>query len=247
MTIQAPDTKVIESETILLVSKSNDLAIVTHDDYMSAGEQLKRIKTMQKNVVDLFEKPKKSAFQAHRDISEAEKKLLEPLKRAETVCAGKVQKYLVEEQKAKELAARLERERAEKIAMEEAEALRKKEEEEKLNLAVQLENHGFKEEAEQVLTAEAAPIVVTPVIATIKQPEKPRVEGIHTRTTYRAEVSDMMLLLKAIVEGKAALTLVQANESVLNKMATALRHELRIPGVKVIEQSSVVTRAKFCD
>ena len=244
---QVPDTKVIESEALLLVSRTNNLAIVTHDDYMAAGEQLKAIKGAQKNVIDLFKTPKDAAFKAHRAISEAEKKVLDPLKRAETVCAGKVQKYLVDEQKRKEEAARIARAEAERKAMEEAEAMRKKEEEEKINLAVQLDSHGFKEEAEQVLAAEAPLPVVTPVIAVVKEAENPRVEGVHTRTTYRAEVSDMMLLLKAIVEGKAALSLVQANEGVLNKMAIALRHELRIPGVKVIEQSSVVARAKFCD
>ena len=94
MNIQIPDIGTIESENLVVVSQTNALEVVNHDDYMLAGEQLKTLKGAQKKVVELFKEAKENAFKAHRSITEMERKLLDPLKRAETVCATKVQKYL---------------------------------------------------------------------------------------------------------------------------------------------------------
>lgn len=241
MNIQTPDTKIIEAESLALVSKTESIQIVSHDDYMLAGEQLKSIKAAQKRVVDLFKEPKSAADSAHKAISSLEKKILDPLERAERVCSQKVSAFLQAEQKRqREELERRQREVEEK-ARAEAEAKRLKDEEERLALATQLEQQGFKAEAEQVISEPTQPVVVqTPVVLPV--PEQPRVEGLHTRTTYKAEVESLILLVQEVAAGRQPITLLLPNEKVLNNMARALKGELRIPGVRVVEQTGVVAR-----
>ena len=245
MNIQIPDIGTIESENLVVVSQTNALEVVNHEDYMLAGEQLKTLKGAQKKVVELFREAKDNAFKAHRSITEMERKLLDPLKRAETVCASKVQKYLDAERKRKAEEAERLRKEAEAKAQAEAEAQRKRDEDERLNSAAQLEAQGFSEEAEQILATETPMPIVTPVIAAPAEPEMQKVEGLHTRTSYKAEVTNLLLLVQEVAAGRQPVSLLVANEQVLNKMATALKHELKIPGVRVVESSTVVTRSKI--
>lgn len=244
MNIQMPDTQAITNENLVVVERTNAIVVVTHEDYLVAGEQLKQIKSAQKKVMELFREPKDNAFKAHRSITEAEKKLLDPLKRAETICAGKVQTYLAEERKRQQAEQERLRLEAEAKAKAEAEAQKQRDEEERLAAAQALEAQGFTEEANALISQDVPEPIVAPVIAKpIEMPK--RVDGVHTRTTYKAEVTNLLLLVQEVAAGRQPVSVLMANEQVLNKMAAALKSELRIPGVKVIEQTSVVAKANY--
>lgn len=243
MNIQTPDTKIIEQESLVIVTKAQSIEVVSHDDYMLAGEQLKAIKGAQKKVIEIFREPKTLAHNAHKAITMAEKRLLEPLERAEKLCGQKVQVFLMAEQKRQREEAEKARREAEEAARQAAEAQRKKDEEERLSIAAQLEAQGFKEEANEVISQPAQPLQIVTPIFSAPVVNQPRVEGIHTRTTYKAEVENFLLLVQEVAAGRQPISLLLPNEKVLNDMARALKGELRIAGVRVVEQVGVVTKA----
>lgn len=75
------------------------------------------------------------------------------------------------------------------------------------------------------------------VVAPIAQVDIPKVTGLTSRKNYKAKVTDLMVLVKAVAEGKAPLAYVLANDSVLDKMAKALKQQMNIPGVELVEES----------
>lgn len=241
MEIVQPDTAEIESESTGLFEAGKLMEVVTHDSYMLAGEHLKAVKRLQKKVEELFAAPKEAAWASHKSIVAAEKKLLEPLKIQEKECSLKVQSYLVEKKRLEDL----EFERRRKIAEEEQERIasaeRLRQEDQKLKLAISLEQQGFKEESQEVLNQE---VVVVPdqIVMPKVIDESPKVEGVFTRKSYKAKVDNLKLLVDEIAAGRQPLSLIVANEPILNKMAQALKNELRIPGVSVIENFSITTR-----
>jgi hypothetical protein len=108
------------------------------------------------------------------------------------------------------------------------EAQRKLAEDEAINTAAALEKEGRVEEAEAIIST---PVDVAPVSVASNVP---RVSGVSKpRDNWKAEVTSLMLLVKAVAEGKVPLQMIQANESALNRMAGTLKSELRYPGVKV--------------
>jgi hypothetical protein len=68
--------------------------------------------------------------------------------------------------------------------------------------------------------------------------------GISNRVTYRAEVTDIRMLCRAVADGKVSPLLVEANQSALNKLASAERETLNIPGVRVIRDTGITTRRR---
>ncbi len=241
MQIETPNTQAIEPECSALVVWANGLTIVSHDDYMAAGERLKAIKRIQKNVVELFEAPKRAASDAHKSICAAENKLLGPLKLAEGASTGKIGFYLQEMRRREHEEAEKRRKEAEAEAARQAAEAKKAQEDEQLRLAAELEASGQKAAAKQVMEMNIPAPVPAPV-SIPKVVSAPKVEGQSVRTTYKAEVTDLMLLVQAVAAGHQPLTLLIANEPALSAMARALKKEMRIPGVQVVEQSTVVQR-----
>ena len=82
----------------------------------------------------------------------------------------------------------------------------------------------------------AAAIAATPYV--------PKVEGVSFRETWHAEVTDMGVLLSAILDGRAPIDAVEPAESWLNAQARARKSEdLGIPGVKGVKETSSSVRA----
>lgn len=99
---------------------------------------------------------------------------------------------------------------------------------EAVETAAALEREGRNEEAEAIIST---PVDVAPVSVASNVP---RVSGVtKPRDNWKAEVTSLMLLVKAVAEGKVPLQMVQVNQSALDSMARTLKTELRYPGVKV--------------
>lgn len=237
-----PDTQKIQHESAQIINLVKDLHVVTKDQYIEAGERLKQIKSAQKQVVDLFRESKKKASDAHKAICAAEKKLLTPLKSAEDACTYQVKLFLSAERKRKEEEQRRLQLEAEKQAKEEAERLKKEREEEQLKMAEMFESQGMTEEANEVLNT---PIQSTPVIVPVVAPRAQdieKIDGVHSRKNYKAEVVDLMLLVQEVAAGRQPLALLEPNTKKLNQLAKSLEAELRIPGVRVFNDESIVTK-----
>ena len=236
-----PETTEVEQEALVLIQSSKLLTIVTHDEYIIAGEHLKAIKRAQKKVEEIFAGPKDAAWISHKEIVAAEKKLLDPLKISEQECSIKVKSYLFEKQKQENLEIERRRKEAESEQKRIYELEKKIQEEAKINLAIQLETQGFKDEANEILNTETA-IMPEPIIIPKIIDDKPKVEGVFIRKTYKAQVDNLKLLIDEISAGRQPINLILPNDKILNKMAQALKNELRIPGVSVIEDCNLNTR-----
>jgi hypothetical protein len=244
MQIQIPNTEELERESKEIIVSAQQMVVVTHDDYLSAGEELKRIKRGITKIQDSFKESKELAHKAHKAITTLEKKLLEPLENISRICSQKVSAYLIEEKKKEQAEAARRLKEAEEAAKIETERIKKEQDEERLRAAEQLSAQGFIEEADEVLAQEVVPVPVAPVyIAPVQQAE--RVQGVNLRITYKAEVTNFMLLVQEVASGRQPISYLLPNESVLNKQATALKEELRIPGVRVIQNVNTQTRGGY--
>jgi hypothetical protein len=112
--------------------------------------------------------------------------------------------------------------------------LQRKEAERLAKLAERAEAKGKSEKAEEwrVKAEETASIMptVAPTIA--------KTEGIKTITRWKAEVVDLMALVKAVAAGQASTSFLEANLPQLNKQAVATRDTLKIAGIRFYSEKS---------
>jgi len=75
----------------------------------------------------------------------------------------------------------------------------------------------------------------SPVVAFAPPPPPPpQAEGVSYRITWSAEVTDLFALVQAVAAGQAPLKVLQADSTVLNGMARALKDSFVLPGVKAV-------------
>jgi len=267
----SPSIEEVEAESKILVVEAKELKIVSESDRDFALDKLAKIRGLLKDVEKIFKDPKEKAWNAHKSIVAAEKKLLDPLRAAELSCANTVKIYLEdvrrrereaeaerarkeaeERRRLEEENARLRRE-AEERAREDAERERKRIEENTLASAVALEEVGLSEEAYEVLSVEPivapAPVYVQPVpVKTTSSyyvsaaPIPTKIKGVNLRANWKAVVTDFLCLIREVAAGRQPADLLVPNQKRLDEMAKALRDHAKIPGVQFREESSLVDR-----
>ena len=156
-----------------MIERVMGIEVKTSDDYSAAGEFLKIIKTTQKRIEDAFAPTIKSAHAAHRAAISMKDEAIEPANRAEIVLKGKMSTWY-----------RAEESRKIEIARREAEEIRKIEEQERLERAVELEEQGKKQEAEALIEKPVEAPKVKPM------PVAPQVSGVQARKVWRFEIID---------------------------------------------------------
>jgi hypothetical protein len=114
------------------------------------------------------------------------------------------------------------------------EEARKRAEEEALRQAIEAEQAGEKEEAEQIL---AEPVYVPPIRVAS---EIPKSKESHIRETWSCEVIDLKTLVTAIVANSAPIEAVEPNMTFLNSQARAYKQTLKIPGVRAVSQKTQI-------
>lgn len=89
---------------------------------------------------------------------------------------------------------------------------------------------------------QAAQIAARPSVA----PPPPSAKGVSTRSTWRARVTNLMTLVKAVAEGKAPLAALSANMKVLDQAAISMKTELSTfyPGVEPVEEKGIAASTK---
>lgn len=207
--------------------------------YTQAGEELKGIKGKQKQ----FDEQRKSIT---KPLDEAKKSVMalfeEPtriLNEAEVVLKGSMLAYSTEQERLRSIeqaklddAARVERQRlAAEAAQREAEAKAAAE-------------AGNTEESERIASEAAAlqataSMTTAPVVAQSVE----KVSGISTRTSWKAEVTDLFALVKFVAANPHMIDLLQVNTTTLNQHAKATKDNTRIDGVRVYSEQVLASRA----
>jgi len=215
-------------ETVIspITDQSLSIVVKTPDQYISADDFLREIKSGQKQVVGFFADMKAKAHAAWKAITSKEADLLKPLTAAE----GAVKIKMLEFKRIQDQRAREERNRLQAKADAEAERKRKALQ----KRAEKLKTPELIEEAEQAAAEVIAPIV--DVASTI-----PQTKGTVFKKTWKGFVVDKKEALLEASGNPVLAAMFEIDEGKLNKMAVAFKGELQFPGIEFRE---VETMAK---
>lgn len=212
-----------ESATTLTIAKT--FKITSTAQYEEAGGKLKGIMALKKKVADTFDPHIKRAFDAHRSLVAEKKEHEAPLLEAEQALKKSMLAF--------QLAEEAKRREAEAKAQEEA-----RKAQEKLEAKAAKAAEKGKVEKAAALQATAASIVA-PIIPSTT----PKLAGVSVRVTWRAEVTNLMELVKAVAAGTVPINALQADTTFLNTQAKAMKDTLPYPGVKAVQETGLSSRS----
>jgi len=222
----AEEIQQIEQTALTWPQKAGEIKIVDQTSYNVAAQTLKEIADIEKKIKEHHEPIKTAAHSAHKAAVAAEKKFLDPLNEAKVIIKKSISVWEQEQ-------ARI-RSEIERKAREEAQ---KKEEEERLKRATEAEDAGKPEEEINKILDTPEPI--KPIVT---MPTFQRAEGVGTRETWKAEVTDLKLLAQAVATGTVPVDAIQANMPYLNSKARLDKEGFSVPGVQDIKDGSVTVR-----
>lgn len=217
--------------TALAVKVSQPLAdaraiqIKTAEHYQQAGDMLKGIKALRKEVDDAYDSVIEAAHKAHKEAVAQKRRLEQPLIDAE----GILKRLMVQYQIAQEQERRRLQTEADERARKEREKLETR--------AAKAEASGKVEKAEELRTQAA--IVPTAVV----EVSTPKVAGVVTRETWKHTVTDLQALVKAVAAGTVPLGAIQANDTFLAGQTRLQKSALNYPGVRVDPVQGISSRA----
>jgi len=203
-------TEDVDKKATTALSLAKGISIASTDEYQGATSLLKDIKGIQREIDDTFSPVISAAHIAHQQAISAKKKHSEPLKDAERLLKGKVSGYLINEEKKR---------RAEEARRQEE--ARKQAEEEQLARAIEAEEFGENEEAEDIIHEE---ISVAPVIV---EKTVPKVQGISKQMAWKFRVVDAAKLPREYLV---------PDDKKIGVVVRALKSEARIAGVETWEE-----------
>jgi hypothetical protein len=202
-------------------------------DYL---DQIDKIFSVVEEIVERFRKP---AYEYYKGVLAEKRSMLEPGEEARLVLRLKISKY----HKDREMKAEAERKKALEIAkqsiLEKATSL--------YTDAIESGDREASSKAKEMLTnlvEEASAIVESEDIQAA-----PEIAGITFRDKWVANLKDprdesLRLLCGAIAEHKAPLGLVRFDRVEANKLARALKDEMKIPGISVTSGETLVKKRK---
>ena len=225
-TIPIPDTAAFLPAQERWIERANAITVDSAESDQVASLILQGIDAEIRTIKEGFAGPKGAAFALHKWIVAAESKFISGYDRARAAVSLKVRRY---------------REAAEEKAREQQRALeaqaRKLEEDRKLAEAQAAHDDGQKEVAEQILEEPVA----APVIHV--EPEIASGTGVSMRDNWKAEVVDPKAFFAYVVANwDLCSDLVEVNGKALNGRAKSQKGNLRIPGVKAINDRGLAVR-----
>ncbi|MBN3839247.1 hypothetical protein [Burkholderia sp. Ac-20349] len=130
-----------------------------------------------------------------------------------------------------------------------AEAARVAEDQRKANEAAAAERRKLEEQAKAAQqtgdaeTASALAVAAEVMVAPVVQSSIPtKGTGTSSRSSWSAEVTNMLELVKHVAEHPEHINLLSVNTTALNGLARSLKSALQIPGVKPVEKKSLAVR-----
>jgi len=214
----------IASKTLSIKEKADSMTVIDQATYDAAGA-LNKAARDEKKAFHVFFDPIDEASKKQRQATISQGKAIDdPLDYVIKITGEKQAKWFRAEQ------ARIEAERRA-----EEDRRRKEAEEAQLAAAEQLAAEGMTAAADEALAA-------APVIEAVKAPEVAKGDGVSYRTTYSAEVVSLMDLVKAVADGSAPITMLEANLTSLNGWARITKGTESIPGVRIVKKDIQVVR-----
>ena len=204
--------------------RAGQLVVSTDDEYKEAGEFGRMLKGKMADVKSFFEPMKKAAHDAHKQICDREKTMLEPLKNAETILKQSMGAYALkkeQERKAAEEAAR-------RLAQEEAER--------QLAASIEAEENGDSDAAKAaMMDAEIADNASRMVSI---PPEKLKAEGVGTQKDWEIVSIDPSKVPVSL----AGMIIRPVDESAVMKLIRASKGSIKIEGITYRETTKISFR-----
>ncbi len=217
----------LETQALSVPERAKAITVKTATEYGAACELLKTIKGLRFDIESTFKPIRESAHATWKATIRQQEVVEQPLQEAENLLKPQIAAYLREEERKRH---------EEQMRIQKAE--REREERERLEKAVILDEIGETAMANQVLEEEVyIPPVILPKTA-------PKVAGISMRGTWSAQVTDLMQLVKAVAAGAAPIQCLTANMVHLNQQARSMQDALRYPGVRAISSSNISAARK---
>lgn len=223
--VNIPDTDPLAEAGASVLAAAVAWVCSSNDDFQRGAELDRSCKAQLEKVEAVLGPIKADANRVHKKISDLFNKLCDGPKRAREIYKSKMIAWKQEQDRIAEQA----RIAAEAVA-------RKQEEERRLAVAESLERSGRRQEAMAVI---AAPIV-TPVVAV--SIERPAASGISTSIRWSAECFDLRQLVVAVANGLAPLEFLCANQTALNDAARSMKEGMSYPGVRVNKEEKISNR-----
>lgn len=220
--------EVVKAQVTGLVQVAQTYTVKTQEHLDLAGQELVRVKTVRKQVDELFDPVIKQAHAAHKEAVASKKRLTDPLDTAERQIKSAIGQYTLEqERKTREEQARL-RAEAEERARKERERIEAQ--------ALKAMEKGQEEKAEALIERAECVQVMTPIVAPTYQAPT----GVSTRKTWKARVTD-----EAKVPAYFAGVLIRpVDGAALNRIAVMTKGPSQIPGVEFYEDSIISARTR---
>lgn len=221
----------VKAEMLPIPQQAKMIVVRDEGSLKKANAFFLDIKALRRKISDVFNPIIEKAHAAHKEALFQKAQTEAPLIEAEKYLNGQITVYNAEQDRKR--AEEAERNRQEALKVEAAR--RKEEEERKIKEAADLEAAGLQEEA-QALVDEVIEDLGKPVEVYVPPPETPRVklDGMSMVTTWKAEVVNLKELCLAVGQGRCPMAYVDANMPALNKQATSLKGEMKIPGCKAV-------------
>lgn len=204
----------VQREGQTLSQQVEALAVSDAESFEMAAQFRRALKGYLRRVADLT-KPVIEQAQKSLDAAREQRRILEgPALAAEAVLNRKLVAY---EQDQRRIAAEAQRQADEDR--------RRQQEEADLREALEADANG------------QAPPAPTPVfVPPAPVPEVPKVSGLSFRSVWKARVTKLETLVRAVADGKVPLNHLEPSMTVLNARARAEKSTLAIPGVEAVEE-----------
>lgn len=236
---------VFEPEDLVTLTAAETLTITDDDDYTRGFDLLAELTAIEDRIAAhyaRFDKPLNHLIGVVRSVKGPQVKQVTPLKQA-------LSKRLGTWKAAADAAAALAAEKAQAVKDAEARAAQEAraavldrvaaaEPDPKLAQSFQAEADAVRATVE---TIKGAPVEVAPAV--------PKIQGGHTRTTWKCEFVDLKALLTAYVEGKVFLdeqAIMDGLQASMDRQAVSLQHNLAkaFPGTRAVPTHGAVMRRK---
>ncbi|HUX54239.1 MAG TPA: hypothetical protein VMV56_07490 [Williamwhitmania sp.] len=195
------------------------IKITSNPEAHAVGQYVVELKKIRARIEEFFKPEIDMAYQLHKNLIAKKNQVDEQPKRAEFECRNLILDWDRREQK------RLAAEQKRLDDFEKQKAIRHAEKEENPKLV------------EKIITGQV-PIVSARTAAPVE-----KVQGISTRETWKAEVVNKMMLIKAVASGKVPMEYLDVNMSALNKVMAATKGAIVIPGVTSKKESGLNIRS----
>lgn len=215
------------------------IAVTTADEYARAGELLIRVKDYRDDLEATFRPELTRRFNFHRELSAKFNSGDDPAEQIQKLLGNARNRFKEEAEKARIAKQRKLQEEEDARAREEE---RQRQEEHRIAAAIEAEQSGNTALAEEIFAAPAEPITQVWSAPVIVESNLPQTEGLSESNRWKGWIvgeegtaeynANFLLMVKAVAEGKAPLSLLKPNPAGINAYAVAMKGQFLVPGCK---------------